>query len=168
MNNQDDSASQYWPPPATREHFVQEIGNLLDEVPAEQWADQSLLGIRYDFCPWHRMSSLTIQTYDDDPHDPASWKYYFSAESDGSLLDEEYAAWHNEQNNKRLVYHRLLIEAAEAFLSLEFGKHGNPYWAAIRDEFCLNRTFLLQVFDLDKTFQFNYCDYVVARRLERS
>lgn len=156
----------YAPGPEVRAKFKREIEQLLAEVPAEQWADPEIRGVLYDFTPWHRMSSVTIQTRDDIPDDIASWKYYFSAESDGALIRDEYEAWHNETGSKRLVYHRLLIEAAEAFLSIEFGKYGNPYWSAIDRDFCLNKTLLLQIYDVDRTFTFNYCDYVIARRLE--
>jgi hypothetical protein len=109
---------------------------------------------------------------DDDPRDIGAWKYYFSAESDGSLIREQYEAWHNEEANKRLVYHRLLIDAAEALLSIDFGKHINPKlptpllnlrdWTAIDCEFCLNKTFFLQVYDPDESFRFNYCEYVIV------
>jgi hypothetical protein len=135
-------------------------------VPAEQWADPLLCGVLYEFVPWYRMSSVTIQTRDDDPRDIGGWKYYFSAESDGSLIRDEHEAWRNEPVYKRLVYHKLLIEAAEALLSLSFDRYGNPNWTTINDNFCLNKTFFLQVYDVDKTFKFNYCEYVMARRLE--
>ena len=161
--------------PSARENFRREIKQLLGEVPAEQWDDPDVRGVLYDFTPWHRMSSVTIQTRDDDPHDIGAWKYYFSAESDGSLIREQYEAWHNEEANKRLVYHRLLIEAAAALLSIDFGKYINPKlptpllnlrdWTAT-DGFCLSETFSLQVYDPDKSFRFNYCEYVIARRHE--
>ena len=71
---------------------------------------------------------------------------------------------------------RMLTEAAEALLSIDFGKYINPKlptpllnlrdWIAIDDEFCLNKTFFLQVYDPDESFRFNYCEYVMARRLE--
>jgi hypothetical protein len=170
------------PPPANqpslsvRENFRREIEQLLSEVPTAQWDDPEIRGVLYEFVPWHRMSAITLQTRDDDPHDIGAWKYYFSAESDGSLIRDEYEAWHNEPTNKRLVYHKLLMEAAEALLSIEFGKYCNPElpapllnlrdWTAIDDGFCLNKTFLLQVYDPDESFRFNYCEYVMARRLE--
>src|SRR5919204_314202 len=99
---------------SARENFRREIEKLLGEVPAEQWDDPEIRGVLYEFVPWYRMSSVTLQTRDDDPRDIGAWKYYFSAESDGSLIREEYEAWHKEESNKRLVYHKLLIEAAEA------------------------------------------------------
>src|SRR4051812_5962509 len=98
------------PSPSVRENFRREIEQLLSEVPPEQWADDEIRGVLYEFVPWHRMSSVTIQTRDDDPRDIGAWKYYFSAESDGSLIREEHEAWHKEKSNKRLVYHKLLIE----------------------------------------------------------
>jgi len=149
-----------------REHFRCEIEKLLGQVPADQWADPELRGVLYEFVPWYRMSSVTIQTWNDDPRNIRAWKYYFSAESDGSLIREEHEAWHNEKSKKWLVYHQLLIEAAEALLSLDFGKYDNPHWTPIDNDFCLNKTFLLQVYDVDQSFRFNYCEYVFARRLE--
>lgn len=159
-------APVYQPPPSVRENFRREIERLLGEVPAEQWADDEVRGVLYEFVPWYRMSSVTIQTQEDDPRDIGAWKYYFSAESDGSLIREEHEAWHREETNKRLVYHKLLIEAAEALLSLELGHYGNPYWTTIDGDFCLNKTFLLQVYDVDQSFRFNYCEYAMARRLD--
>jgi hypothetical protein len=110
------------------------------------------------------------------PRDIGAWKDYFSADSDGSLIREEFEAWDNETTNKGLVYHTLLIEAAEAFLSIEFGKRCNPKlpvkllnlrdWTVSLDGFCLNKTFLLQVYHADEVFRFNYCEYAMARRLE--
>jgi hypothetical protein len=160
----------YAPSPSVRENFRREIEKLLGEVPADQWEDDEIRGVLYDFVPWHRMSSVTIQTRDDDPRDIGAWKYYFSAESDGSLIREEYEAWHKEQSNKRLVYHKLLIEAAEALLSLDVGKYCKKFWVSVIDDggFCLNKTFLLQVYDADQSFRFNYCEYVLARRLEKA
>jgi hypothetical protein len=162
--------------PSARNNFRREIEHLLGEVPAEQWDDPDVRGVLYDFLPWHRMSSVTLQTREDDPRDIGAWKYYPSADSDGSLIREQYDAWHNEEANKRLVYHKLLIEAAEALLGIEFGKYINPKlptpllnlrdWTAIDDGFCLSKTFYLQVYDHDESFRLNYCEYVMARRLD--
>ncbi|MFO0881094.1 MAG: hypothetical protein U0840_27540 [Gemmataceae bacterium] len=162
---------------SAQDKFQREIEQLLAEVPAEQWDDSEVRGVLYEFVPWHKMSSITLQTRDDDPRDIGSWKYYFSADSDGSLIEAEFAAWENEETNKRLLYHRLLLEAAEALLSIDFSKHINPElptpvlnlrdWTAISDDgFCLNKTFYLQVYDPDESFRFNYCEYVLARRHE--
>jgi hypothetical protein len=115
----------------------------------------------YDLLPWHNMSSIAIQTSADDPHDPAEWKYYDCVDSDASRIREELALY--QQSRDRLVYHRLLIEAAEALLSLDFSKYGQPNTI---DGFCLYKPFLLQVYDADETFKFNYCEYVLARRLD--
>jgi hypothetical protein len=170
------------PPPAdqpsssVRKNFRREIEQLLGKVPAEQWDDPDVRGVLYEFVPWHRMSSVTLQTRDDDPHDIGAWKYYVSADSDGSLIRTEFEAYHSETTNGKLVYHTLLIEAAEALLSIEFGKYCNQqlpapllnlrFWTASLDGFCLNKTFLLQVYHPDETFRFNYCEYAMARRLE--
>ncbi len=169
------SPPAYQPSPSARENFRREIEHLLGMVPAEQWDDPDIRGVLYEFTPWHRMSSVTLQTLDDDPSDIGDWEYYSSAES-GEFIQEEFEAYHNATTNGSLVYHKLLIEAAEALLSVEFGKYKNPNlpvpllnlrdWTAIDDEFCLNKTFLLQVYHTDQTFRFNYCEYVMARRLE--
>lgn len=161
---------------SSRKNFQCEIELLLDKVPAEQWDDPEVTGVLYDFLPWHRMSSVVIQTKEDDPRDIGDWKYYYSAESDGTLVMEQFEAWHQEEANKQLVYHQLLIEAAEALLSINFEKYNNPelppqvrnlrFWHPIENTFCLNKHFLLQVYDHDLSYQFNYCEYVMARRLE--
>jgi hypothetical protein len=163
------------PSPSARENFRREIEHLLGKVPAEQWDDPDLCGVLYDFIPWHRISSVTLQTRDDDPRDSAAWKYYSSAES-GEFVQGEFAAYRTAATNGGLVYHKLLIEAAEALLGIEFGKHNNPglpvavrnlrFWTASHDGFSLNGTFLLQVYHADQVFRFNYCEYVMARRLE--
>ena len=165
----------FLPSPSTRKNFRREIVKLLSEVPAKQWDDPDIRGVLYDFVPWHRSSSVTLQTEGDDPRDIGGWKYYYSAES-GELIQEEFDAYHNATTNGRLVYHKLLIEAAEALLTIKFGKFINPRlptpilnlrdWSTVDDQFCLNPTFLLQVYDADRSFQFNYCEYVLARRHE--
>lgn len=144
------------------QNFVNEIEYLLSQVPAEQWADPDACGLCYEFVPWHGMSALTVQVRDDDPRDAGDWKYYFSAESDGSRVRaevEEYRA-----SGDRLVHHRLLIEAAEALLSVDLTRYV-PDLVAV-DGFCLYHPFKVQVYDADGTFGFNYCEYVLARRLE--
>ena len=110
------------------------------------------------------------------PKDIGAWKYYESANSGGQFVQEEFEAYLNATNNRRLVYHNLLIEATEALLNIEFGKYINPQlpthlldlrdWTVIDGGFCLNKTFYAQVYDHDESFQFNYCEYVLARRLE--
>jgi hypothetical protein len=55
------------PSSSVREHFRREIEQLLGEIPADQWADDEIRGVLYEFVPWHRMSSVTIQTRGDDP-----------------------------------------------------------------------------------------------------
>jgi hypothetical protein len=163
------------PSPSARENFRREIEHLLGKVPAEQWDDPDIRGVLYDFIPWHRSSSVTLQTRDDDPRDIGAWKYYDSAES-GEFVQGEFEAYHNATTDGGLVYHKLLIEAAEALLGIEFGKYINPrlpvpvrnlrFWTASLDGFSLNKTFFLQVYHADQEFRFNYCEYVMARRLE--
>lgn len=144
-----------------RENFVKEIEYLLDRIPKEQWEDKGICGLMYDLTPWHKKSSATIQTRDDDPHDVAAWKYYWSAESNASRISQEIE-WYLSARD-RFIYHALLIEAAEAILSVDFSKYGQPKTV---DGGCLYKPFQLQVHDLDGTFTFNYCEYVLARRLD--
>jgi hypothetical protein len=165
------------PSPSVRENFRREIQHLLDMVPAEQWDDPDVRGVLYDFIPWHQSSSVTVQTRDDDPRDIGAWKYYYSAES-GEFVQAEFEAYRTAATNGGLVYHKLLIAAAEAFLSVDFGKYNNPRlpvplrnlrscsWAASYDGFSLTPTFLLQVYHADRVFRFNYCEYVMARRFD--
>jgi hypothetical protein len=153
------------------QNFVREIETLLSEVPAEQWQDPQIRGVCYDILPWHKMSCVTVQTADDDPGDLGGWKYYFSAESDGSLIQHEYELYKRTSESDRLVYHRLLMEAAEALLSVDF----DPYVPGVTTihgidqttfSVGLNKTFLLQVYHADGAFRFNYCEHVFARQLE--
>lgn len=147
------------------QHFVDEILGLLDEVPAEQWADPELRGVLYGFTPWHRMSCVTIQTSEDDPRDIGAWKYYYSAESDGTLLKDEYELYASS-SDPPLVYHRQLIEAAEAFLSIDFSKYVGE-GVELFNEIGLSKIFYLQVYHADSVFRFNYCEYVAAKRMEQ-
>ena len=168
--------TRYEPSPSAQDNFRREIIGLLDEVPPEQWDDIKVRGVLYDFVPWHQSSSVTIQTDGDDPTDIGDWKYYFSAESDGKLLQDEFRLYENANPDGRLVYHKLLIEAAKAMLEIDYSKYCNPQlptpvlnlrnWNPVDDNFCLNKTFLLQVYDPDESFRFNYCEYVVALRHE--
>ena len=164
----------FQPSTSVRANFRREIKHLLDKVPTEQWDDPEVRGVLYDFIPWHRISSITLQTEGDDPKDIAAWKYYESAES-GKFVQEEFDAYQTAETNGGLVYHKLLIEAAEAFLSINFAKYINPklpvpllnlrQWTATYG-IGLNKTFLLQIYHADQEFRFNYCEYVLARQLE--
>lgn len=150
-----------------RENFAAEIEYLLRNVPAEQWqASQPpfVCGIMYEFTPWHGSSTVTIQTTDDTPGDFGSWKYYFSADSDSSRIKSEIEQYRQAANGK-LEYHRLLIEAAEALLGTDFSKYGVTQ---ITDAWHLYGPFQVQVYDMDRTFKFNYCEYVAARRMAQA
>ena len=144
-----------------KQNFVHEIKHLLEEIPAEQWQDPSICGVRYELLPWHRMSSVTIQIREDDVHDPGGWNYYYSAESDVTRIQKELAEYLERPD--RLLYHKFLLEAAEAMLSIDFGKYGQPNTV---EKGCLYEPFQLQVYDADRTFRFNYCEYILARRLD--
>jgi hypothetical protein len=147
-----------------RQNFLRELEYLLGEVPAEQWRDPDIRGVRYSFLPWHKMSSVTVQTAADNPRDPAGWKYYFSAESDGSRIRDEIALYDETCETDDLVYHRLLIEAAEALLAVDFGRY-IPHMVTT-DGAGLYKPFQVQVYHADRVFEFNYCEYVLARRLD--
>ncbi len=142
-------------------NFVREIEYLLENIPVAQWEDPTICGVMYEFLPWHKMSSITIHTSEDDVHDPGGWKYYFSAESDGSRIRQEIELY--QKAGGRVIYHNLLVQAAEALLSIDFTKYGQPQTI---DDFCLYGPFQLHVYDADKTFCFNYCEYVLAARLD--
>jgi hypothetical protein len=129
-----------------QKNFLREIKHLLGKVPSKQWKDPSIHGLGYDFTPWHRMSSVTVQTADDDPRDIGSWKYYFSAESDASRIKEEIGQY-QEARKKRLVYHYLLVESAEALLSIDFSKYIPNMITS--DGFSFYKPFRVQVYDED-------------------
>lgn len=153
------------------QNFVREIEYLLSQVPAEQWKDPDLRGLCYDILPWHRMSCITIQTANDDPKDLGGWKYYYSAESDGSRIATEYELYERTSGTDRLVYHRLLLESAEALLSADFSKYIPGFRPSHGTDdkvfgIGLYKFFLLQVYDPDQSFTFNYCEHVLARQLE--
>jgi hypothetical protein len=117
--------------------------------------------LRYQFVPWYGGSSVTIQTKD-DPRYFGDWKYYVSAESDCSRIRDELAFY--QETRDRNVYHRLLVEAAEALLILDLGRY-IPHMVT-NAEVRLYHPFPMQVYDADGTFKFNYCEYVLARRLD--
>ena len=144
-----------------QKNFLREIKHLLGKVPSKQWKDPGINGIVYDFTPWHRMSTLTVQTKEDDPRDIGGWKYYWSAESDASRISTEIEQ-HKTANDWR-VYHRLLLEAAEALFAIDFGQYGQP---PTSENFRLYKPFRVQVYHGDGVFGFNYCEYVLARQLE--
>src|SRR5262245_20272708 len=132
-------------------NFVLEIGYLLEKVPSAIWEDPWICGLMYDFLPWHKMSSIAIQTKNDDRYDFGAWKYYDCASSDASRIRDELARYAG--GDGRRVYHELLIEAAEALLSVDFARYGQPNTI---DDFRLYGPFRLQVYDADETFRFNY------------
>lgn len=165
-------------PQNATEHFCQEIELLLGKIP-KKWWNEDIRGVLYEFVPWHNRSSIGLQTAEDDPREIGEWKYYDSpAWSDGALLAEEYEAYDQaiENGSGSLVFHFLLLAAAEALLSTEFTRFINPrlpaavrnlrFWTATDKDRGLNNTFLLQVYHPDQLFKFNYCEYVCARRLE--
>ena len=147
-----------------RQNFLRELEYLLGEVPPEQWRDPEIRGVRYEFLPWHGMSSVTVQTADDEPRDPGAWKYYFSAESDGSRIRDEITLYDETCETDDLVYHRLLTEAAEAMLDVDFGRY-IPHMVTTQGV-GLYRPFKVQVYHADRVFEFNYCEYVLARRAD--
>ncbi len=150
--------------PQVREHFRLEIGNLLADVPISLWEEPHICGLLYDFLPWHRHSSLSIQLQEDDPDDIGGWTHYECVNPDGRAVTEEFDMW--DRAYHYLVYHRLLIEAAESLLAFDFTRFGQR--EAIEEDGYLNPLFKLQVYHADNKFSFNYCEYVLARRFEQS
>ena len=149
--------------PQVRKHFTAEIKTLIDAVPGELWEEPDICGLMYDFLPWHEYSTLAIQLRSDDPYDFGGWKHYECVDPDGRELAEEFKIY--KQANHGLAYHRLLIEAAEALLTIDFSKL--VQCESVQDGY-LNPLFRLQVYHADQKFKFNYCEYVLARRLEQN
>ena len=149
-----------------QQQFVGEIKHLLSEVPQALWADDSVCGLMYDFLPWYDISAVSVQTLGDDAGDPAAWQYYNCVQSDCSRLADIVSSYESSQSQK-LHYHGLLIEAAAALLSLDFSAYGFPQTVS-EDGIGLYTPFLLQVTDMDGTFRFNYCEFVLAQRLAAS
>jgi hypothetical protein len=147
--------------PKIREHFKLEIETMLAEVPADLWEEPEICGLMYDFLPWHENSTLSIQLRSDDPYDFGGWTHYECVNPDGRQVHEEFEIYNKEPG--LLVYHRLLIEAAEALLSIDFTPYRQP--TTIKDGY-LYKLFQLQVYHGDEKFKFNYCEYVLARRFE--
>lgn len=145
-------------------NFVNEMLHLLDGIPAEQWEDPDRFGLLYEIVPWHRMSSATIQVRDDDPNDIGGWKYYYSVDSDASRICSEIDSFLEVRG--RLAYHKMLLEAAEALLSIDLSRY-IPHMKSVEDGF-LHGPFRVQVYDVDRSFKFNYCEYLLARRLDGS
>lgn len=145
-----------------KENFLSEIEHLLAEVPREHWDDPDRCGLRYQFVPWSWGSSVTVRTRGDDPRYFGDWKYCVSAESDCSRIRAEVTLWRDARD--RVLYHRLLVEAAEALLSVDLTKY--ILHMPTTDGICLYHPFPVEVYDPDGTFTFNYCEFVMARRLE--
>jgi hypothetical protein len=139
------------------QNFQREIEYLLEQVPEELWK-KHVRALMYEFLPWHKSSYVSIMLQGEDDRDPAAWVHYDCAGSDCQRIQTEV-----KQYDGRLSYHNLLIEAAEALLNIDFTKYGQPETI---DEFCLYKPFQLRVMDPDGTFGFNYCEYVLAKRLD--
>lgn len=145
-----------------RENFLHDIRSLLASVPAGVWDDRSICGLLYDFVPWHGVTSVSIQLQEDAPSSPADWRHFECAHSEGDLVREAIQSY-EAASDQRLAYHRLLIQAAEALLKIDFAPFGQ---AKTIDGFSLYPPFRLRVEDPDRTFSFNYCEYVLAKKLD--
>ena len=78
--------------------YTKDIGQLLSAVSRDVWADKSICGLLYDIYPWHGYSSIAVQTRSCPESDPACWKYFDAARSDGELLDREFRAYSRKQD----------------------------------------------------------------------
>ncbi|MCM2369371.1 hypothetical protein [Aporhodopirellula aestuarii] len=148
--------------PTVRENFAREITQMCDEVEPELWQNPGICGLMYEFLPWHEHSSIAIQLRDDDPTDPPSWANYECVDPNGTNIEDEIAMYTSSPSD--LVYHRLLVEAAEALLSINFSDFGQ---SETMEDGYLYCPFRLQVYHGDEKFRFNYCEYVLARRLDQ-
>jgi hypothetical protein len=143
--------------------FKEDIEKLISQVPAEVWKDRTICGLLYDIFPWHGYSSVSVQTRQCDEHDPASWKYFEISESNGEFLKSEFSEYNKSPDH--LLYHSMLCRAAEALLEVDFG----PYYASQTvSGFQLSLPFRLQVLDPDKTFTFNYCEFILASKIHHA
>ena len=140
--------------PTIRGHFATEIGNMLAAVPQDVWDEPKICGVLYDFLPWHEHSLVSIQLHGDDPTDIGAWEHYECVTPDGRALNEEFALY--QQASDGLIYHQLLIEAAEALLAIDFTDYGQS--EAIEEDGTLNPLFTPQVYHGDQKFRFNYCE----------
>lgn len=137
--------------------YRSDIQNLVKSVDQGIWKDIEIDGIQYDIYPWHQYSAISIKTRSDDDSDVASWKYFECAKSEQmkeSLDFKEYQGSYSAE-----LYHRMLIKAARALLEAELSKYGVN---SLVGELGLNKLFIARVYDPDETFQFNYCEYLVA------
>lgn len=139
-----------------RRQFKDEIEFLVAQIPAEIW-EESVRGLCYEFIPWHEYSSIAPQLINDDPNEPASWEHYCKIFSDFSRVRSVLSFY-----NTRLDYHRILFEAASAFLEVDFSRYDR---VAIEDDGFPEGPFRLQVYDVDGSFRSNYCELVLASRL---
>ncbi len=137
--------------------YRKDIQNMVESVDLSIWKDKEIDGIQYDIYPWHQYSAISIKTRSDDDSDVASWKYFECAKSDcmrDSIDFKEYKGSYSAE-----LYHCMLLKAAKALLETDLSKYGI---SSLVGELGLNRLFVARVFDPDETFQFNYCEYLVA------
>ena len=144
-----------------REIFRQEIEELLSLVP-ENVRAAHLSGLHYDYQPWHPLSYISFRSRDERfERYPADWRYFQVAETDCSRLGEAVDAYGDDRVN----YHHQLVEVASALLEVDTTRYGLPP-IVIGSDGILKKVFVPEVTDPDGTFQFNYCEYVLATRLD--
>ena len=145
-----------------REIFRREIEALLRSVPSAVTAEtRRLRAVHYEFLPWLPRSAISFRLASETEVDsPADWQYYQVSESDCAALAEPIEA----HGFDRLSYHFLLVDAAAALLSIDTKSFGLP--GIVGEDGFLNPVFQPEVTDVDRSFRFNYCEYVAARRLE--
>jgi hypothetical protein len=104
--------------------FINEIECLLEAVPSSLWKAPDLRRLMYREFLWLKVSSIAIQMKNDDRYQFACWKYYDCASSDCFHIHDELAQYSGIDPHR--FYHDLLPEAAEALLSIDFKKYGQP------------------------------------------
>lgn len=75
------------------------------------------------------------------------------------MLSAEFLKY--KEHPEPLIYHSLLCKAAEALLEVDFRLYHVPRTI---QGFHLYAPFRLQVLNPDKTFTFNYCEFILAFR----
>jgi len=125
-------------------------------------------GISFDVYPWHAYCALSIRSGSErNEYNPADWKLFELARTDkNSAFLKAAEAWHmaDDETPTRCA-HQIFCAAAMAMLD----RRPSLVPGGLRDhllpeDFGFNHCLELMVFDVDRTFSFNYCEYLSACR----
>ena len=141
-------------------NFKFDIEKLVSSVPNHIWQDKTLCGLLYDIFPWHGYSAISLQTNKCNERDPASWKYFEVSKSNGKLLESEFSTYNKNPN--AILYHSMLCEAGKSLLEINLSSYNIKQTVF---DFHLYAPFKIMVYDPDKTFNFNYCEFILASRI---